>query len=1136
MGRRTAHFKTAAAWRPWALALLGGLVLWAGAGRTALGQEEVAAPEAPAPELTVADVQGRIGRVQESHEPADPVRARLLDTYQQALDHLQRAEEARTNTAQFDADRESAPARLEQIRADLAGPLPEVRVEAPPEATLTDLEQRLSIAEASLTAAQATWRQLEDEPTRRAERRAEIPKPLSEAEQELAEVRQQLAAQPPEEANEAAEADRILLQARRMALENQVASYRAEILSYDARRELLSARREWATRELNAARERVEAWRRLVQQQRQVAAGEVVAEARRVAADADPALRELAEGNEELAARWAAADGPATKAANAARRLQDANAKLTELRVDFARVRARTEAVGLTKAIGALLRKKRTDLPDIRQYQGSVRARQAMLSDVQLELLELEEQWSAVADTDAQVQQMLSKAGRPLAEQQREEMRQTALGLLRARRDLLDSLIRDYNSYFTSLLYLNIAEEQLIAVIQDYANYVDEKILWFRSTSPLRWGDVPGAWKALGELAEPATWVDSGSALLHDALARPVAYAMALLLVALYLRTRGRMRAQLRRNGELSRSAETDSLALTLAALLLTLVASLFGPAVVWFAGWRLGAAAEAPDLAKTAGWALQQTSVVYLTLAFLWQMCADQGLADSHFHWPERGRRILRHNLSWLGAAALPLLAVFLTVAADGTEGGLDSLGRFVLVAMLVLLAVFLWRVLSPRLGVLREALSRHPGGWLERLRFVWYPGAVSLPLVLALASLAGYLYTARELAARLLWTAWLGLALLIAYEMVLRWLFVARRKLALERARRRRDEEGEAAQATAPAPESGAVPEEEISIHVISTQTRQLAVSLVAVGLIAGLWFVWGPVLPALGMLSAVTLWGVTLADAGMALLIIALTVVAARNIPGLLEIAVLQHLPLEAGVRFAITTICRYLLSILGIVLAAEAVGVGWDKVQWLAAAMTVGLGFGLQEIFANFVSGLIILLERPMRVGDTVTAGDITGTVTRIRMRATTITDWDRKELVVPNKEFITGRLVNWTLSDRILRLVVPVGIAYGSDTARASGLLLEVAREHPDVLDEPEPSVVFMGFGASSLDFELRAFIPTVDVLLKVRNDLHMAIDRAFRDAGVEIAFPQHDVHIRSIRAPLRVEGGEVETPETGGED
>jgi potassium efflux system protein len=325
-------------------------------------------------------------------------------------------------------------------------------------------------------------------------------------------------------------------------------------------------------------------------------------------------------------------------------------------------------------------------------------------------------------------------------------------------------------------------------------------------------------------------------------------------------------------------------------------------------------------------------------------------------------------------------------------------------------------------------------------------------------------------------------------------------------------------------------------------------------ALVLIVGGWLIWRDVLAGLNVLERVPLWShrvestieqsgpdgmplldsdgmaltemrvqsvpVTLADLLVALLLGAGTLVAARNVRGLLQISILQRLPLDAGSLYAISTLTRYLVMIVGVVAMFAAVGIGWGEVQWMAAAVTVGLGFGLQEIFANFVSGIILLMERPIRVGDTVTVGGVTGTVMRIRMRATTIEDWDRKELVVPNKEFITNQLVNWTLGDSILRVIVKVGIAYGSDTQLATKLLHEVAAANPKVLDEPEPRVVFQEFGDSSLNFEVRFFVADPETVRVIPHAMNTEIDAAFRKAGIEIAFPQRDIHIRSVTHDL----------------
>jgi potassium efflux system protein len=390
--------------------------------------------------------------------------------------------------------------------------------------------------------------------------------------------------------------------------------------------------------------------------------------------------------------------------------------------------------------------------------------------------------------------------------------------------------------------------------------------------------------------------------------------------------------------------------------------------------------------------------------------------------------------------------------------------------------------------------------------------------------------------------------LGLSVVYGLTMRVLFMARRRLALQRAEQRREaaraaeaEEGAAGEAE-PVPVQPAAEEEEASLVQISEQTRRLVRSLVAFGMLVGLWVIWADVLPALRVLREYDIWTysdgtiMTLADVAAALLVTVVTVLAAQNLPGLLEVAVLQHLPLAAGVRFAITTVSRYLITIAGIVVAFALIGIGWSKVQWLAAAVTVGLGFGLQEIFANFVSGLIILFERPMRVGDVVSVGETTGYVTRIRIRATTITDWDRKELIVPNKEFVTGRLVNWSLSDDLLRLTLEVGIAYGSDTSLATDLLLKCVHVSPDVLEDPPPSAYFDRFGDSALIFKLRFYIAGVRQWLVVRDRIHRAVDEAFRANGIEISFPQRDLHIRTMRPEVAVKLERTQDGETPAED
>jgi potassium efflux system protein len=199
----------------------------------------------------------------------------------------------------------------------------------------------------------------------------------------------------------------------------------------------------------------------------------------------------------------------------------------------------------------------------------------------------------------------------------------------------------------------------------------------------------------------------------------------------------------------------------------------------------------------------------------------------------------------------------------------------------------------------------------------------------------------------------------------------------------------------------------------------------------------------------------------------------------------------------------------------------IGIAWSNIQWLVAALSVGLGFGLQEIVANFISGIILLFERPIRAGDLVTVGDVTGRVSKINIRATTIITFDRQELLVPNKEFITAKVLNWTLSNNTNRVTIEVGIAYDSDVEQAMELLKEAASDASKVLDDPEPIISFDIFGDSSLILKARCYINSVDDRVDTITEVNRLVLQKFRAAGIEIAFPQRDVNFDS-KQPLAI--------------
>lgn len=230
-------------------------------------------------------------------------------------------------------------------------------------------------------------------------------------------------------------------------------------------------------------------------------------------------------------------------------------------------------------------------------------------------------------------------------------------------------------------------------------------------------------------------------------------------------------------------------------------------------------------------------------------------------------------------------------------------------------------------------------------------------------------------------------------------------------------------------------------------------------------------------------------------------------------------------EPSTRESVATLFGYVTFALAVVVGLSSAGFDFTKLAIVAGALSVGIGFGLQNIVNNFVSGLIILFERPVRTGDYVFVGQTQGFVRRIRIRSTEIETWDRETIIVPNSDLLSNHLKNLNLRDEYGRVIVPVGVAYGSDTALVKCTLADVAAAHPLVIKEGEvyglngPGVYFVNFGASSLDFELRAYVKEVDKRLSVASDLRFAIDDAFRKANIQIPFPQQDVWLRTAPGP-----------------
>jgi len=1117
----------------------------------AIGQEEPPSPAAE--EITIASVEALRNRARDDAALDEPTRTKLLGLYDQAIENLKRAEDWAAKAAEFEKARIEAPERLERIRINLALTPEELKPEVPPEATMEFMEQRLAQAEAELKAARDSATRLDEERKLRGQRRTDLPTAIVETKQKLDAAAAELPTTPPtDEPSEVTAARRLAMETGRTALAAEVDVYEKELASYEARGDLSTARRELAAREVTRIEALVTAWRSVVNDRRRIeteAAAKEAARARREAARAHPAVKRVADETAEWAEKRSQAK-LADRIESVTQRLDEATKSLKKWSDEYDSVNKRLTATGLTHTMGQLLRQKREELPSIRSHRQALSELQRESSEVFVERTQAEDALDElIYSTDSVVQGVLAELEPALGELERQEIRESVKESLQARRDYIRNLTGDYASYLENLDKLEIQERLLIQRLEDFSNYIDERILWVRNTSLPRVDDVSHLTSGAAWLFRPDRWRNVAQAVWTTARTNLASSSVLVLVLAVLTALQGRFRTTLRSLGEGASQPYAHEFTPTVRAIFFTLLVAVHWPLVVWILGVALTWYAGPPEFAGVVGVGLRITAGAFFVATFLRHICRPYGLGEAHFGWSGRSLRVVRRHLLWLVPAGFPLVFIAAVAELSGNESWRNSLGRLAFVVGQILLMFFAHMILRPRAEVIPLPAKGRPVAWWVKLRYFWYVAGVGLPLLFVVLAIVGFYYTARQLSIVLQQSLWILLVVLILEAVGLRWLLVSRRKLAIAQARKLR----QAGRADESPAESTAEPP--IDLSGISTQTRNLLRSLGVFALVVGLWVVWRDMLPALGILENVQLWSVTqnvsvtdqgangaaitrmvakpipvtLKDIGVALFILVVTVVAGRNFPGLLEIAVLQRLAMSSGERYAITLLVRYTITLIGIILGCGAVGLSWSTVQWLAAAITVGLGFGLQEIFANFVSGLVLLFERPIRVGDTVTVGGVSGEVTSIRIRATTVTDWDRKELVIPNKEFVTGQVINWTLSDPVQRIVVPVGIAYGSDTARAEETLLRIAQEHENVLREPKPSVIFAAFGDSALNFELRVFVPSVDHLLQVRHDLHHAIDREFRKAGIEIAFPQREVHIRWLptTSPLDAAAGKT---------
>ncbi|WP_218723355.1 mechanosensitive channel MscK [Pseudomonas bubulae] len=733
------------------------------------------------------------------------------------------------------------------------------------------------------------------------------------------------------------------------------------------------------------------------------------------------------------------------------------------------------------------------------------------IADIRLYQFEINQQRELISNPTTYVDNLLSTQP---ADQVTPQLRKTLLELVNTRSDLLDRLNRELSSLLNESITLQLNQKQLLSTAQSLRATLDEQMFWIPSNKPLDLEWLETAPRQLEQQITTLPWGSSVSELAEGLVQRPLLFLPFLLVVVALLWKRRYLYSKLNNIHQDIGHFKRDSQWHTPLAILINILLAMPISLALALCGYALQT--DARGMNANTGAALIQMAEAWLVFYTAYRILAPGGVAELHFRWEKPLVAFLQNWIRKLGFVVLALVAVVAFAEQQPAALADDVLGILVVLSCYAAMAWLLCRLLLNDFETATKAY---------RLRKLLGFAFALLPLALFVAVCFGYYYTALKLSDRLINTLYLLMLWLVVEAAFVRGLAVAARRLAYQRALAKRQAAKEAGEGN-----DTIIEEPTLDIEQVNQQSLRLIRLALLAGFIGILYWVWADLISVFSYLDNITLYEYTsgtganmsmvpisIGDVIGALVIIGISIALARNLPGLLEVLVLSRLDLGQGSAYATTTLLTYVIIGVGFVSTLSTLGVSWDKLQWLVAALSVGLGFGMQEIFANFISGIMILFERPVRIGDTITIGNLSGTVSKIRIRATTITDFDRKDIIVPNKTFITGQLINWSLTDTITRVTLKLGVDYGSDLDLVKQLLLKAAQENPRVLKDPEPHVYFLNFGQSTLDHELRMHVRDLGDRNPVIDEVNRFINREFKNHHINISFQQMEVYLKNLQ-------------------
>lgn len=769
-----------------------------------------------------------------------------------------------------------------------------------------------------------------------------------------------------------------------------------------------------------------------------------------------------------------------------------------------------------TLVLSRIIQQQKQKLPTNLNIQGLSK----QIADLRVQIFDITQRRNELYDLDSYISKVEAEENQVFTAEEKTQLE----NLLLERRKMASDVIKSLNNQLNLAISLELTQQRITQISDQIQAKLDQQSFWVRSNNPINLDWLKALPTSL-DIQFSGMLKHLGFPTNFDNLPYLLSYVLILIIIGgAIFKFKPTIKQRLALINSEINTLRSDSQWHTPIALVLTGLLNLSG--TLWFlAVCQMIGFFFFRDPQEFWDWSFRMAG--YWWFFNVWYaIYRPNGIFVRHFGFAQNDAEKFRSVVKRIIVAVILLLntSVFSNVMDNGLAN--DVLGELNTIVALIFCVVMIAPRFNSALRSFEKSQSKRNNVVVKMIQVLLQLIPVGLIVLVAL----GYYYTALNLIQHMInsyiaWCVWF-----ILRQTVYRGITVSSRRLAHRRLQEKRRQKAEDLNETPPSDDVVLVTaqEEGLALNEVRSQLLRFADLFIWTALFAIFYFVWSDLITVASYLRDITLWqqssqvdgvsvteSITLFNLLVALVIIAITYVLVRNISGILEVLVFSRVKLSQGTPYTITTLLTYVIVAIGGAWAFATLGMSWSKLQWLFAALSVGLGFGMQEIFANFVSGIILLFERPIRVGDTVTINDITGTVAKIRIRAITIIDPDRKEVIVPNKSFVTGQVTNWALSNTVTRLIVNIGVAYGSDLALVKRLLLQAANEQPGILKDPEPHALFLSFGASTLDHELRVYVGQVSERTNVTDALNRRINELFAENNIDIAFNQLDVFIKN---------------------